>query len=243
MKLTNTSNPFLTTKAFSVEAEGQTMTVQGAVNKSLILFFILIASAIFSWKYAANNIDTVGSLLLPSVIVGFGLALVTIFVKKYSAITAPLYVIAEGFFLGIISILYNFLYTGIVFQAVMLTLGILGIMLFAYKAKLIKVTEKFRSGVIMATGGIALVYLVTFILGLFNIQVPYIHEGGIIGIGISLFIVVIASLNLILDFSFFEEAAESNAPKYMEWFAAFGLMVTLIWLYLEILRLLSKIRN
>jgi uncharacterized YccA/Bax inhibitor family protein len=243
MELTKTSNPVLKTKAFDISAEGKTMTVSGAVNKSFILFFIILASGIFSWKFALSNLEYASSLVLPAVIIGFVLALVTIFAKKYSAITAPIYAVAEGFALGIISLVYSYVYNGIVLQAILLTLGILGVMLLAYKFGMIKPTAKFKSGVIMATGGIAVVYILTWILSFFGITVPFIHEGGIIGIGISLFIVVIASLNLILDFSFFEEAAESNSPKYMEWYAAFGLMVTLVWLYLEVLRLLGKIRN
>jgi len=243
MRFTNTSNPVLTNKAFSLTSDGEIMTIKGTVNKSIILFFVLLIFASLSWKLAASGSSLLNSLLWPSVIVGFVLAIVTIFAKKYAMYTAPLYAAAEGFFLGAISMVYNFIYPGIIVQAVLLTAGILGFMLFAYKTGMIKATQKFRSGVIIATGGIALVYLISFILNMFGISMPYIHDGGPIGIGISLFIVVIAALNLILDFSFIEEASHSNAPKYMEWYAAFGLMVTLIWLYLEILRLLGKIRR
>ncbi len=243
MDLTKTSNPVLKVKTFDISAEGKTMTVSGAVNKSIILFLVLLASGIFSWKFAAGNPESAAGMVLPAVLIAFVLALVTIFAKKAAPITTPFYAIAEGFALGIISLAYASFYKGIVLQAVILTLGILGVMLLAYKFGMIKATAKFKSGVIMATGGIALVYILTWVLGFFGITIPYIHEGGIIGIGISLFIVVIAALNLILDFSFFEEATAAGSPKYMEWYAAFGLMLTLVWLYLEILRLLSKLKN
>lgn len=243
MRFTNTSNPVLTNKAFSIQADGEVMTIKGTVNKSLTLLLILVIAASLSWKLAASNSDLLTTFLWPSAILGFILALVTIFAKKYAMYTAPLYVAAQGFFLGAISLVYNYIYPGIIIQAVLLTIGILGVMLFAYKTGMIKATAKFRSGVLIATGGIAIVYLISFVMKMFGLSMPYIHEGGPIGIGISLFIVIIAALNLILDFSFIEEASHSNSPKYMEWYAAFGLMVTLIWLYLEVLRLLGKIRR
>ncbi|MDD3860033.1 MAG: Bax inhibitor-1/YccA family protein [Bacteroidales bacterium] len=243
MRFTNTSNPVLTNKAFSIQSDGEVMTIKGTVNKSLLLFLILLITASLSWKLAASGSELLTMLLWPSAIIGFVLAIITIFAKKYAMYTAPLYVAAQGFFLGAISMVYNFIYPGIIIQAVLLTAGILGVMLFAYKTGMIKVTQKFRSGILIATGGIAIVYLASFIMNIFGMSMPYIHEGGPIGIGISLFIVIIAALNLILDFSFIEEASHANSPKYMEWYAAFGLMVTLIWLYLEILRLLGKIRR
>jgi uncharacterized YccA/Bax inhibitor family protein len=243
MRFTSTSNPVLTRKAFEAQADGQVMTIQGTVNKSFILLLILLITATLAWRITTAGSTSAVSLMLPAALVGFGLALVTIFVKKIAFITAPLYVAAEGFFLGSISVMYNYLYPGIIIQAVMLTLGILALLLFAYKTGLIKMSQKLRSGIMIATGGIALVYLVSFGMNMFGASMPYIHDGGPIGIGISLFIVIIAALNLILDFSFIEDSAKQNAPKYLEWYAAFGLMVTLIWLYLEILRLLGKIRN
>lgn len=243
MRFTNTSNPVLTNKAFEVQADGQAMTIQGTVNRSIFLFLLLLITASLSWRLAEYDADLLSVLMWPSAIAGFVLALITIFAKKYSMITAPLYAAAEGFFLGAISMVYNSFYSGIVLQAVLLTAAILGVMLFAYKTGLIKATQKFRSGVLIATGGIALVYLASFVMNMFGMSMPYLHDGGPIGIGISVFIVIIAALNLILDFSFIEQASQSNAPKYMEWYAAFGLMVTLVWLYLEILRLLGKIRR
>ena len=174
---------------------------------------------------------------------GLVLAIVTAFKKEWSPVTAPLYALVEGFFLGAISALYNHLYEGIVLQAVMLTFGIMFALLFAYRSGLIKATENFKLGVAAATGGIALIYIATIVLGLFGIKIPYIHDSGLIGIGFSLFVVVVASLNLVMDFDFIESGVEAGAPKYMEWYGAFGLMVTLVWLYLELLRLLSKLRR
>jgi uncharacterized YccA/Bax inhibitor family protein len=243
MRLSNTSNPVLTDKAFSQSYTGKSMTVQGTVNKSIILFLLLLIASSFSWKLTAANPEQGLSYIMPALLIGFGIALVTIFKKEWAPITAPLYVLAQGVLLGAVSVFYASLYEGIVMQTILLTLGIMFFMLFAYKTKLIVPTQKFKSGVIMATGGVALVYIASIILNLFGIQMPFLHDSGPVGILISLVIIVIASLNLILDFSFIDESASKGAPKYMEWFAAFGLMVTLIWLYLEILRLLSKLRN
>lgn len=243
MKITNTSNPVLTSKAFAEPVTGSAMTIQGTVNKSIILFLLLLVSGSFSWKLVVANPEQGMSYLMPAVLIGFIIALVTIFKKTWAPYTASLYVLAQGIVLGSISAVYAMLYEGIVLQAVMLTLGIMFFLLFAYKTNMIKVTQKFKAGVMMATFGVLIVYIASFLLNLFGVNMPYLHQGGVIGILISLAIVVIASLNLLLDFSFIEESAIAGAPKYMEWFAAFGLMVTLIWLYLEILRLLSKLRN
>jgi len=174
---------------------------------------------------------------------GFILALVTVFKPKLSPYTAPFYALFEGLFLGGISALMNASYPGIVMQAVGLTFGTLFAMLFAYKTGLIKVTQKFRSGIIAATGGIMLFYMVTWILGMFGFGNGLYYGSSLLSIGISLFVVVIAALNLVLDFDFIERGAQSGAPKYMEWYGAFGLMVTLIWLYIELLRLLSKLAS
>jgi len=171
------------------------------------------------------------------------LALVTTFKKTWSPVTAPLYALVEGFFLGAISAMFNARFEGIVFQAVLLTFCTLFALLFAYRSGLIKATENFKLGVVAATGGIALVYLATIVLGFFGIKIPMIHDSGIVGIGFSLFVVVIAALNLVLDFDFIENGVEQGAPKYMEWYGAFGLMVTLVWLYIEFLRLLSKLQS
>ena len=174
---------------------------------------------------------------------GLILALVTTFKKEWAPVTAPLYALVEGFFLGAISAMYELRFDGIVFQAVALTFGTLGALLLAYRSGLIKATENFKLGVVAATGGIFLIYLVTFVLGFFGVNVPFVHESGLLGIGFSLFVVVVAALNLVLDFDFIESGVDAGAPKYMEWYGAFGLMVTLVWLYVEFLRLLSKLQS
>lgn len=217
------------------------MTLEGAVNKTFILLILLIVSATFSWNLVGSP------LLFPTIVIGsilaFIVSLITVFNKKASPITAPIYAVFEGSVLGGISAIYENMYSGIVFNAVTLTIAILLGLLMLYKSRIIQATENFKLGVAAATFGIFIVYMVSFVLGFFGIEVPYIHSSGPIGIGISVFIVVIASLNLVLDFDFIEQGAEQGAPKYMEWFGAFGLLVTLVWLYLEILRLLAKLRK
>jgi len=171
------------------------------------------------------------------------MALITIFRPRSAGITAPVYALLEGLFLGGISAVMESSYPGIVFQAVLLTLGTMASMLVLYRSGFIRVTAKFRLGVMAATGGIAMIYFLTIILSLFGIRLPFIHEGGLFGIGFSLFVVGIAALNLVLDFDFIEQGARRGLPKYMEWYSAFGLLVTLVWLYIEILRLLAKLRS
>jgi len=166
-----------------------------------------------------------------------------VFKQEWAPVTAPLYALVKGLALGAISAMYNHMFEGIVLQAVMLTFGTLFAMLFAYRSGLVKATENFKMGVVAATGGIMLVYLATIVLGLFGINIPMIHESGLIGIGFSLFVVVIAALNLVLDFDLIETGVERGAPRYMEWYGAFALMVTLVWLYVEFLRLLSKLQS
>jgi uncharacterized YccA/Bax inhibitor family protein len=174
---------------------------------------------------------------------GFIFAIITIFKRSWAPYTAPLYATAQGVFLGGLSGFMESMYPGIVLQAVALTFGTLLSLLLAYKSGFIKATPGFKRGVFAATGAIAFIYFITFILGFFGIQIPFIHSNGLLGIGFSLVVVVIAALNLVMDFDFIEKGSESGAPKYMEWYAAFGLMVTLIWLYIEFLRLLSKLRS
>lgn len=182
-------------------------------------------------------------LMLLGGIGGFIVALITVFKAQWSPITAPIYAALQGLFLGGLSATMDAMYPGIVIQAVALTFGTMFGMLFLYRAGIIKVTEKFRSGLLAATAGIFFVYLLSWILGFFGIQMPMIHEGGLLGIGFSLFVVVIAALNLLLDFDFIHKSSGMGAPKYMEWYGAFGLMVTLVWLYIEFLRLLSKLNR
>jgi len=215
------------------------MSIQGTVNKTFILLFLTVLSASWVWDKPIYFLPY----LWPALIAGMVIAFVTIFKKVWSPVTAPIYALVEGVVLGVISALMERSYPGIVIQAVGLTFSILFCLLIAYKSRIIKVTDNIRLGVVAATGGIALLYIVSMVMGVFGARIPFIHESGPIGIGFSLFVIVIASLNLVLDFDFIERGAEYGAPKYMEWYGAFGLIVTLIWLYLEILRLLAKLQS
>jgi len=244
-----TSNPALNSKTFTglrpIADTGRVMTIKGTVNKSAILLLLLLVAASWTWSlsYRSADMGAVIPWLMGGVLGGFIVAIITVFKKQWAGVTAPIYALLEGLFLGGLSAIFEARYPGIVIQAVGLTFFTLACLLLAYRSGLIKVTQNFRLGVVAATGGIALVYLITFLLGLFGIPVPFIHESGFIGIAFSLFVVVIAALNLVLDFDFIEQGADSGAPKYMEWYASFGLMVTLVWLYIEILNLLSKLRE
>ncbi|MBB1061071.1 Bax inhibitor-1/YccA family protein [Marilutibacter spongiae] len=229
-----------------VQGSGDVMTLNGTVHKTGVLLLLCVITAAFAWSQVEFTLDGpvgAGPYLWGGAIGGLVLALVTVFKKEWAPVTAPLYAIVEGFFLGAISAMYNHFYQGIVMQAVLLTFGTLFALLFAYRSGLIKATENFKLGIVAATGGIFLVYLASMVLGMFGVQIPLIHESGIIGIGFSLFVVVIAALNLVLDFDFIETGVERGAPKYMEWYGAFGLLVTLVWLYVEFLRLLSKLQS
>ena len=244
-----TANPALNSKTFTgfgqITDTSRAMSIQGTVNKIALLALLVLITSSWTWRlyYASGNPSAVIPWVLGGAFGGFIVALITIFKKQWAYFTAPIYALLEGMFLGGISAIFEAQYPGIVIQAVSLTLGTLFCLLLAYRSGVIKVTENFKLGVAAATGGIALIYLATLALGFFGVRMPFIHESGLIGIGFSLFVVVIAALNLVLDFDFIERGAESGAPKYMEWYAAFGLMVTLIWLYIEILRLLAKLRS
>ena len=228
-----------------VRDDGNVMTLNGTVNKTGLLLLLCVFTAAFAWSQVSIPAGIVGAgpYMWGGAIGGLVLALVTIFKKEWSPVTAPMYAIVEGLFLGAISAMYNHMYEGIVMQAVLLTFGTLFAMLFCYRSGLIKATENFKMGVAAATGGIFLVYLASMVLGMFGIQIPMIHESGLVGIGFSLVVVVVAALNLVLDFDFIETGVEKGAPKYMEWYGAFGLIVTLVWLYIEFLRLLSKLQS
>jgi len=248
-----TANPALSNKTFDeVFAGDEKMTIQGTVNKTFISLFLLLGTAMYTWKMYMATIPAPGEMGDISVITpfmigggigGFIVAIITVFKKNLAPYTTPIYALLEGLFLGGLSALFESMYPGIVIQAVALTFGTLFSLLFAYKSGLIKVTENFRMGVAAATGGIFLIYLVSWIMSFFGTGIPFIHESGLMGIGFSAFVVVIAALNLVLDFDFIEEGAARGVPKYMEWYGAFGLLVTLIWLYIEILRLLAKLRS
>lgn len=224
---------------------GQVMTLNGTVNKTGLLLLMCVATAAYTWSlFDPANPGAVMPWMLAGGLGGFVLAIVTVFKKTWAPVTAPMYALLEGLFLGGISAFFEMRFPGIVMQAVMLTLGVLAALLMAYKSGLIKATENFKLGVVAATGGIALLYLVNLGLRLFGFEgFGFIHESGTWGIAFSAFVVVIAALNLVLDFDFIESGAEAGAPKYMEWYGAFGLVVTLIWLYLEILRLLIKLQS
>jgi len=239
-----TANPALGDKTFNLRvAQGEeSMTIQGTVNKSAILIGIIIFAGAISWNEYMNGSSAM-IFLIAGGIGGLIAALVTIFKKEWSPVTAPIYAAFEGLLLGGISAMAEQMFSGIVIQAVLLTVGTFVALLAAYRSGLIRATENFKLGVVAATGAVALVYLLSFVLGMFNIPIPYLHSNGWIGIGINLVIVVIAALNLVLDFDFIEHGAETKAPKFMEWYAAFGLVVTLVWLYLEILRLLIKLNS
>ena len=228
-----------------VSRDGSTMTLNGTVNKTRILLPLILVTAAFVWDKYEGPQST--SAIMPWVamggIGGFILAMITIFKKTWAPVTAPAYALLEGLFLGGISAMFEARFPGIVMQAVGLTFGTLAALLMAYRSGLIRATENFKLGVVAATGGIFILYLVSFGMSFFGKSIPFIHESGLMGIGFSAFVVVIAALNLVLDFDFIENGVEQGAPKYMEWYGAFGLMVTLVWLYLEILRLLSKLQS
>ena len=253
--LEKTSNPAFTSEAFNNSSYGYAtdsniMTLKGTVNKSLTLLALIFASAILTWKMAFAGNTLVTPLMIGGLIVGTIFSFITIFKPAKAKFTSIIYAISEGLVLGAISAFYELataetetgalLGNGIVFNAVMLTIGVFFVMLYLYKNRIIQPTQKFMLGIIAATGAIAIVYLVDIIMGFFGASVGFLHSNGILGIGISLIIVVVAALNFILDFKNVEDSINRGAPEYMEWYCAFGMMTTLVWLYLEMLRLLSK---
>lgn len=221
------------------------MTVNGTVRKTAALLVLAVMTAMWTWGQfmQSNDPGSVMPYVWVGAIGGFIVAMVTVFKKNFSPVTAPIYALLEGLVIGGLSAIFEAQFPGIVMQAVALTFGTLACLLIAYRSGMIRATENFKLGVVSATGGIALIYVASIVLSFFGIRIPFIHEGGVVGILFSLFVVTIAALNLVLDFDFIETAAERNTPKYMEWYGAFGLIVTLIWLYLEILRLLAKSRR
>ncbi|MCH2669621.1 MAG: Bax inhibitor-1/YccA family protein [Gammaproteobacteria bacterium] len=241
-------NPTLNDATFKNEGitTGQTMTLEGTVNKTGMLLALLVLSATYTWNlfFQDGNPAAVMPATIGGAIGGLVFALVTIFKKQWAGITAPIYALLQGLFLGGISAIFESQYPGIVIQATGLTLGTLASLLLLYKLGIIKPTENFRLMIVSATMGIGVLYLISFVMNMFgSTGIGFIHSNGLFGIGFSLFVVAIAALNLVLDFDFIEQGSEHGAPKYMEWFGAFSLMVTLIWLYLEMLRLLAKLRS
>jgi len=259
-----TSNPALNDDVFREAAgefsQSQTMTLEGTVMKTGVLLCLLVIGAGYTWAQThalapaltAEAADQAARLPIPSnaftytiigSLGGFVLSLITIMKPRVSPYSAPLYAILEGLAMGGISTIFEYKFPGIVLEAVGLTFGTLAALLAAYSTGLIKATENFKLGIVAATGGICLVYVASFVLGFFGISIPFIHQSGMVGIGFSAFVVVIAALNLVLDFDFIENGVRHGAPKYMEWYGGFGLLVTLVWLYIEMLRLLSKLRS
>jgi len=217
------------------------MTVRGTANKTLALLALAVVSGSYTYSHAQGGAGM--GLTMLGAFGGFIVAMVLCFKRTWAPGLAPVYALLEGLFLGGITALYSARTGGIVFQAVALTFGTMFALLAAYQCGFIRATEKFKLGIFAATGGIAVLYLVSMVLGFFHVQIPGIFGSGMVGIGFSLVVVVIAALNLVLDFDMIEQGARSGAPKYMEWYGAFGLMVTLVWLYLEILRLLAKLKD
>lgn len=236
-------NPVMNEKAFHTAAQntnpaisrGETMTVQGAINKTFLLAGIMLITAVWAFANPAQWMIFVGAFG------GLGLVIWASMRPNMSPTLAPIYAALEGLFVGVISAKYAYIagFNGIIFQAVTLTMAVLFVMLFIYKMEIIKVTEKLRAGIIMATGAVVVVYLLAWGLSFFGISMPYLHDSGPIGIGISLVIIGIAAMNLLLDFDNFEKGERYGMPAYMEWFCAMGLLITLVWLYIEILRLLA----
>jgi uncharacterized YccA/Bax inhibitor family protein len=249
-----------------VAVQGSTMTVGGTLTATGVLFALILAAGWYGWTQVVQttqlivdqnnnpvlnaagqqtyqNTTTFPSWLILALLVGVGVGMVTAFVPKIARFTAPVYAIAYGAVLGAISAVYNQRYNGIVVQAIGATLGVFFIMFVLYATRIVKVTPKFALTVICATGGIALMYFVTWIAQLFGADIQFWNQPTPLGIGISIVVVIVAALNLALDFNFIEKASQQGAPKYMEWYGAFGVTVTIVWLYLEILRLLSLLRQ
>jgi uncharacterized YccA/Bax inhibitor family protein len=245
----NTSNPALMSNTFSGFGsidQSDAMTVRGTVNKTAILLLLVLLPAAYVWNLfnaSGQNPASVATWMWAGLIGGLVLSLVTVFKKNWAPLSAPLYAVLEGLFLGGLSAQFQKAYPGIVMQAVSLSLATLLMMLAAYQSGWIRPSEKFKLGIVAATGGIMVVYLVTMVLGFFGINVSFIQGNGLFSILFSGFVCIIAALNFILDFDFIQQGARNNVPKYMEWYGAFALMVTLVWLYIEILRLLAKLNS
>lgn len=250
-----TSNPVLRDKTFqNLAASGEPMTINGTLARTGLLLVLMLITGWWTWQHfmqglaaggPAAGIAAVQPFLWGGLIVGLVMALASAFKPTWSPITAPLYALAEGTALGGISAIFEMQYHGIVLQAILASVGVLVVMLALYRTGVIKVTDKFRMGVVAATGGILLLYLVQWGITAFSgyAGMSFINGGGMLGIGFSVLVVGLAALNLVLDFDLIERGAEQGAPKYMEWYCAFALMVTLVWLYMELLRLLAKTRR
>src|SRR5438874_8912207 len=248
MALIRTSNPALNAQTFTDLRRDPTapaMTVEGTMNRTAFLLLLVVVPAAWVWAQVRTALDpaVAGPWIMTGAIGGLVIALVTIFRKEWAPVTAPIYAALEGLALGGLSSVLEMKYPGIAMQSVALTFATLAVMLVAYRSGLIKATEKFKLGVVAATGAIALYYVIGFVLSFFGVAMPFLQGNSTASIVVSGVIVVVAALNLILDFDFIETGVQGGAPKYLEWYGAFGLMVTLVWLYLEILRLLAKARS
>ena len=252
MSLFKSGNPALAEKRFrdtvldDVVTYENAMTVRGTLQKFGFLMIMVLGTALYSWKEFASGGNTM-PLILVGAFGGLIIAIILTFKKEWSPFLAPAYALLEGLFIGAISAYYNYVFAAkapfIIMNAVGLTLACAVAMYLLYSFKIIQATQKFKAIVMTATAGIGIFYLLTWVLSSFGVSLPFLHEGSLMGIGFSLFIVAIAALNLILDFDMIEQGAALGAPKYMEWYGAFGLLVTIVWLYLEILRLLSKLSS
>jgi uncharacterized YccA/Bax inhibitor family protein len=249
LPVSRSGNPGLNEKTFASQPwpaiGGERMTLQGSINKSFLLLVVLLAGALWPWSQylSTGDASVAGTSILIGAVGGLVLALVISFKATMAPYLAIPYAALEGLAMGGFSALLERRYPGIAIQAVGLTFGVLAVLLTAYSMRLIRATQQFRSIVIGATGAIALLYLVTMVLGLFHVNVPVLNSSSPLGIIVSLVICGVAALNLVLDFDLIESGVARGAPRYMEWYSAFGLLVTLVWLYLEILRLLSKVRD
>lgn len=255
MNLTKSSNPAFKNAFNNIAYTGDlstVMTLKGTINKTLLSLLLVIVGAMYTWKMALYGGGNASAWMLGGGIGGFIVALITVFKKEWAPYTVPVYSFLEGLLLGGLSatVAASFstepgssVNSQIVVQAVSLTFGVFLAMLMAYRSGIIKATQKFKMGVVAATGGVFLVYMLGFIFSLFGVELGFLYGNSMLAIGINLVVVVIAAFNLILDFDFIEQGVRAKAPKYMEWYGAFGLMVTLIWLYIELLRLLSRLAS
>lgn len=220
------------------------MTLSGVINRSILLLLLVVGTSAGVWTYSSAHPSVIYPMVMVGTLGGFVVAMVTTFKRSWSPVTAPIYAVLQGLFIGGISLVMEQRFPGLVLQAVLLTFGVMFALLAAYQSRIIRPTQTFKSVVVGATFGIVIVYLISMVFQLFfHIQIPLIHDNGPMGIMFSLVVVGIAALNLVLDFDFIETGVAQGAPKWMEWYAAFGLTVTLVWLYIEILRLLSKMRR
>ena len=232
------SNPFLTKGLDEVRTADQPMTLTGTINRTGVLLVLCILAGDYAWGHHFNGGD-----IMLAALAGFGCAMVGIYKAEWTPVLAPGYAVLEGLVLGGIALLYNQRFPGIALNAGLLTAAVLFVMMGLYTSRIIRVTDGFVTGIVAATGGVALVYFVDIVLSMFGIRLPFIHEGGVLGIGVSVVTSGIAAANLLLDFRSIEDGVRAEKPKFMEWYCAMGLLITLVWLYLELLRLLSKLNS